>query len=262
MASTIIFTPSGVGGSTTFQTSETAARVATVQDATDTFVMRATVDTLTNKTIGAGTGSVPPLLFTSGTNMTTASAGAFEFDGVCFYSAPVASARGVSPSVMYSIVATGGFALQTTAGVQSCFAATGDVWTLAASTTYKFEGTYWIQKATNSVSVAMAFATGGGASLTSILYTAWGQNTAADTTGTTPQMTNVDTNASTVVAAASTTNVWISFRGLLRTNAAGTWTPQINFSGTAAGTPTMLANSYIMFTPIGTNTNNILGNVG
>jgi hypothetical protein len=44
-------------------------------------------------------------------------------------------------------------------------------------------------------------------------------------------------------------------------NAGGTVTPQINFSGTAAGTPTMAANSYIMFTPIGSNTVASVGNV-
>ena len=213
-------------------------------------------------TFGAGTTSVAPLTLTAGTNLTTAAAGAFEYDGLVVYSSPLASARGISPSTMYAIVASGGFALQTAGGVQSAFASTNDVWTLNGSTTYLFEGMYNIQKSTNSVSVAMAFAAGGSLSITSMLYSVWGQNAAANTTGTTGQFTYVNQLASTVVAAASTTNVILVFRGLIRINVAGTLTPQINFSGTAAGTPTMLANSYIMFTPLGTDTNNQVGNVG
>lgn len=198
----------------------------------------------------------------SNTLISPAPAGLIEYDGLVFYGTPLAGARGVLPSVMYSIVPSGGFALQTAAGVQSAFPAAGDVWTLQGATTYLMEGMYWIQEATNSVTVAMAFAAAGGLTITDILYTVWGLNAAANTTTTTPQMTLVNQIASTVVNATGTTNKLLMFRGLLRTNVGGTLTPQINFSGTAAGTPTMLQSSYIMFTPIGTNTNNILGNVG
>lgn len=203
-----------------------------------------------------------PLKFNSGTNLTTAEAGAMEYDGKVIYSTPVAGARGVSPSTMYSIVAAGGFALSTAAGVQSCFASTGDVWTLAASTTYIVEGHYAIQQATNNVTVAMAFALGGGASVTSIRYFVWEFNAGDNTITASPTaLGEVTQVASTVVSVTSITNKNIFFKGIIRMNAGGTVTPQINFSGTAAGTPTMLAGSYIMFTPIGTNTNNILGAV-
>ncbi len=209
---------------------------------------------------GVATANVgAPIKLTSGTNLTTAEAGAVEYDGKVFYSTPVASARGISPSTMYSIVPSGGFALSTAAGVQSCFPTSGDVWTLAGTTTYAFEGFYHIQKATNSVSVAMAFALGG--SITSIKYTAWAQNVAVNTTGATVAATYVDRVATTIVNAASTAHTQIHFSGIIRTNAAGTVTPQIDFSGTAAGTPTMMQDSYIMFTPIGTNTQNTVGNV-
>lgn len=160
---------------------------------------------------------------------------------------------------MYAIVEAAGFALSTSAGVQSAFPADKDTWTLKANTTYFFEGQYWIQEATNSVSVAMAFA--GTATFTSILYSVWGLLAAANTTGTTGQFTLVNQVASTIVTAAGTTNKYLSFKGIMRTNAAGTVIPQINFSGTAAGTPTMLANSYIRFQEVGTDTENIVGTV-
>jgi hypothetical protein len=229
--------------------------------------MAALAQTLTNKiytgmTLTAGTATVDPITFTAGTNLTTAVAGSMEYDGTVFYTSHVASARGVSPSLMYSIVPAGDFALQTTSGVQSAFSSTGDVWTLNGSTTYLFEGQYYITKSTNSVTLSMAFALGGGGAITSILYHVIGQNAAADTTGTTTQITYVDTVSSTAVAAATANNQYLYFKGLLRTATAGTITPQISFSATAAGTPTMKANSYITFIPLGTSTNNSVGNVG
>jgi hypothetical protein len=162
---------------------------------------------------------------------------------------------------MFAIVPAGGFALSTAAGVQSCFPATSDVWTLEASSTYYFEGFYHIQKAVNSVSVAMAFELGGGASITSIKYFTIGQNSGPNITGTGQQSCYVDTVASTVVSATSATHAVQKFTGIIRMNAGGTVTPQIAFSGTAAGTPTMLDDSYIKFTKLGTNTRESVGSV-
>ena len=68
----------------------TTAKTLTLPDATDTLVGRATTDTLTNKTItgltlSAGTSSVGPITFTSGTNLTTPIAGSLEYDGTNAY---------------------------------------------------------------------------------------------------------------------------------------------------------------------------------
>lgn len=210
---------------------------------------------------GTATANTAPIKMNSGVNLTTAEAGVHEYDGTAFYSTPVTGARGVSPSMMYSIVPASDFSLSTAAGVQTAFPTTGDVWTLAGSTTYMFEGQYYITKVTNNVSIAMAFALAGGASVTSILYDVNGQNIGADSTGTTQQSVYIDTVSSTIVNAASTGNVFLRFKGIIRMNAGGTVTPQINFSGTAV-TPVMKANSYITFTPIGSSTQNVLGNVG
>jgi hypothetical protein len=234
--------------------------------------MAALAQTLTNKTItaptisgitlSAGTASIDPITFTAGTNLTAAVAGSMEYDGTVFYTSHVASARGVSPSMQYSIAPAGDFALAVAAGVQAAFPTTGDVFTFNASTTYLFEGQYYITKSTNSVTTAMAFAVGGGGAVTSILYHVIGQNAAADTTGTTTQITYVDTVSSTVVNAATANNEYHYFKGIIRTATAGTITPQISFSATAAGSPTMKANSYITFIPLGTSTNNVVGNIG
>ena len=209
----------------------------------------------------AGGTADAPIKFQSGTNLTTAEAGAMEFDGSVFYATAIAAARQVNVATQFAIVPTGGFALSTAAGVQSCFPAATDVWTLAGSTTYRFEGMYYITKSTNSVTTALAFALGGGASVTSIGYQVLSHAAAVNVTATANNSTWVTRETSTVVTIATTAATLIQFRGLIRMNAGGTVTPQINFSGTAAGSPTMAANSYIMFTPIGSNTVASVGNV-
>jgi len=158
----------------------------------------------------------------------------------------------------YSIVGSD-FSLTASTGVQSAFPTTGDVFTLVASTTYLFEGIYYITKSGTTCTTALAFALGGGASITSIKYHVLAQNVVKNTTGATVASAWVDQVASTVINATSTTDVVIKFSGIIRMNAGGTVTPQINFSATPT-TPVMTADSFIKFTPIGT-TNNILGSV-
>lgn len=220
--------------------------------------------TITGKTLGAGTASVAPIYFTSGTNLTAAAAGAMEFDGTVFYITSVASARQLCVGMMFSIVPAADFNLLTTSGVQSAFPTTGDVWTLAATTTYFFEGQYMITHSTTTCTVAMAFACSNAP--TSVAYSTWSMVGAVNTTistatATTANLTYVNTVATTVVTATSTANFFIKFRGILRTNLATTVTPQVNWSANTTA-PVMLHDSYITFTPTGTNTANILGNVG
>jgi len=201
------------------------------------------------------------LILTADTLLATPAAANTEYDGTCFYCTPVASARGLWPSTMYSIVPSGDFALLTTSGVQSCFPTTGDVWTLQASTAYFFEGHYQITKTTTSVTVAMAFAAGGSLTVTSIEYVVMCLTAAVNTTTGSIAMTNINQIASTVINATSTAAIALYFKGIIRVNVGGTLTPQINFSANTT-VPVMKVDSFITFTPLGTNTNNILGNVG
>jgi len=158
----------------------------------------------------------------------------------------------------YSIVGAD-HSLTAASGVQSAFPTTGDVFTLAASTTYLFEGIYYITKSGTTCTTALAFALAGGASITSMKYHVLAQNAAVNTTGATVASTWVNQVASTVINATATTDVVIKFSGIIRMNAGGTVTPQVNFSA-APTSPVMAANSYIQFTQIGT-TNHVLGSV-
>lgn len=161
---------------------------------------------------------------------------------------------------LMSIVPAATFALGTGTSVQSAFPTTGDVITLESSTTYEMEGYYRITKSGTTCTVGMAFALGGGASVTSIDYWTLSQSAAVNTTGTAQDTCSVNQVAATVVTATATTAVWIKFSGLIRMNAGGTVTPQIIFSA-APTSPVMTANSYIKFTKIGTNTENTIGSV-
>lgn len=206
----------------------------------------------------AGAGN-EPMQMTSGTLLTAATAGTAEYDGKVFYTSPVASARGVSPSIQFSVLSAD-FGLSNVSTVQSAFSASQDVFTLEASTSYHFHGSYFMTIGTTSHTVAMAFATGGGASITSMAYMATVSNQVINTVGVSG-LTGVNTNAATVVTTASTTaGAMITFRGILRMNAGGTITPQIKFSAAPGGTNTMLKNSYICFYPIGTDTMTVVGN--
>lgn len=162
---------------------------------------------------------------------------------------------------MFAIIENAGFALSTASGVQSAFPADKDVWTLDGSTTYLVEGRYYITKATTSLTTAIAFALGGGASITSIALDVLSTHVAVNATSTANNSTYVARETITVVTAASASNVLITFRGLIRMNAGGTVTPQISWSTTATATPAMAANSYIMFTKLGTNVENTSGTV-
>jgi hypothetical protein len=160
---------------------------------------------------------------------------------------------------LMSIVPSTNFALSAGTSVQSAFPATGDVITLEGSTTYEFEGQYFITKSGTTCTTGLAFALSG-ASITSMKYIARAQNIAKNTTGATIGAVWVDQVSATVINATATTDVAIQFKGIIRMNAGGTLTPQIIFSA-APTSPIMLADSYIKFTKIGTNTENTIGNV-
>ena len=213
------------------------------------------------QTLPAGSSSLAPLTYSSGPVLTGATAGVKEYDGKVFYCTPIASARGLSPSMMFSVVPSGDFNLSTNSGVQAAFPTTGDVWTLAATTSYFVEGQYRITHSTTACTVAIAFAAGGSLTITSMMLSVQSCVGADNTTATASNMTHMSQLASTVVTISSTANFTITFQGIIRVNVGGTITPQVNWS-TATTAPVMKADSYIKFIPFGSNTATLLGNVG
>lgn len=161
---------------------------------------------------------------------------------------------------LLSIVPAANFSLTASTSAQNALPTSGDVFTLEASTTYMFEGMYFITKSGSTCTTALSFALGGSASITSMKYVALAQNVAKNTTGATVGSTWVDRVAATVINATASTDLYVKFEGIIRMNAGGTVTPQITFSA-APTSPVMVADSFVKFEKIGTSTENTIGSV-
>ncbi len=210
-------------------------------------------------TLLAGTTTVAPLTFVSGTNLTTPAAGAVEFDGKVFYATSVASSRQVVTTKQIATVQGTAVALTnniTTA--QNIFAAANDVLTVAASTTYRFRARLTFN--TGATSHTTAFGFGGTATFTACDYTSQATSSAAATLAT-PQMARWAVATASIVTAASTAvTTDIILEGIIRINGAGTIIPQVTFSAGPTGTCETAIDSYFELEPIGSNTVAAVGN--
>lgn len=199
-----------------------------------------------------GTTTLAALQFTAGDVLATPAAGAFEYDGVVFYSTATASRRGLAPSMAFRVQATNN-TLSDSSSAQAVFSSPSAI-TLDASTAYMFEAVYYITRAagTTSHTLSTLFALGG--TLTSMTYTADTTSTTGNALGAVSRIYGTGATA-TVVTAASTTateNITVVLKGIVKSNAGGAFTPQIQYSAAPGGAPTVLANSYIKLVPLGT----------
>lgn len=199
----------------------------------------------------AGTATQAPLTFTAGTNLTTAAAGAVEFDGTAFYATAAASSRQQIDAEQYIIQATEP-AGDSNAGLDSAVAApvftagSGQI-TLLAGKTYFFEANYNLTNSgTTSHTWAVAF--GGTATFTALGtgYQVFGNSSgtanAAATGGLNGFFTGSTLTTAVVVTAASTSateQVTVQMTGTIVVANAGTLIPQMKASARpgASGTP-------------------------
>src|SRR4051812_41213090 len=70
-------------------------------------------------TFGAGTATVNPITLTAGTNLTTAAAGAFEYDGKVLYFTSAASSRQAVDTPQFCVLTTN-FTMSDSASAQKC----------------------------------------------------------------------------------------------------------------------------------------------
>ena len=210
----------------------------------------------------AGSASQAPVRLTSGTSVSSPVGGAIEYDGVVFYGTTTDSDRGVLPATQF-IALVNDYVANDSASAQKVFnSPTNGAITLDATTTYMFEGVYYISRAlgSNSHTLSTLFAIGG--TLTSITYTADTTSTASNILGTVSRIYGTAATAVVVTAASTATNeqITVVLRGIVRTNAAGTFTPQIQYSSAPGGAPTILKNSYFRMIPVGTSSVASVGN--
>lgn len=205
----------------------------------------------------AGTATKAPLTLTAGTNLTTAAAGAIEYDGTAFYATAAASSRQQVDAEQYTI-ASADSATYNNTGLDTATAAavfttamggsaTGAV-TLVAGKTYKFEAVYHL---TNTGTTAHTWAVlfGGTATFTSSAIQAIGVSGGTANTPATGSLTGFGSGTDLtfggtgmVVTASSTSateQVTIQVTGVFTVNAAGTFIPQLKASARpgATGTP-------------------------
>lgn len=173
----------------------------------------------------------------------TVSGGAWTID-------PGAVTEGKTASLFKILTATATGADSLSA--QPWFPTAGAV-SVAASTTYQFEGMLCMGRSAGVVSHTTSLLFNGTATLTNITYVAMVKTGDATANGAL-NATRIATNAATVVKAASVsateqTTIWV--KGTVRVNAAGTFTPQFSYSAAPGGAPTIAISTYFRMTPIG-----------
>lgn len=215
--------------------------------------------------IGAGTATVAPLGFTSGTNLTTPAAGSIEYDGKVLYFDHVASARGVVVAESF-IATTATKTLANTTAVQSLFAgasgATNGALTVAASTSYYFECSISITSMSGtSGNMGFSIDGAGTATFTSAAWHSLGldQTTLSTANNITGIFSSSETNAGNILSGASGTSAAVFIKGIFRINAAGTIIPSVALTN-AVSTAVVGVNTWFKCYPIGTNTSIVVGN--
>lgn len=217
--------------------------------------------------LSAGTTTVAPLDFATGTNLTTPAAGAWEYDGKVFYASPIASNRAVSV-IEHFVARTGTKTMTSNTSLQSIFnnttgtgGLTSGALTVGASTSYFFEMSINVSAMSATTgNFGFSIVGAGTATFTSAAWHAFGldstnQQTGANT-GTTWQSTAGATG--NIITAAVGTSASAIVKGIFRINGAGTIIPSIQL--TTASAAVIGVNTWFKCYPVGTNTVVSVGN--
>lgn len=247
----------------TATTGTIATAAITTGTCTTCTITTATITTANTTAIvgAAGSTSIAPITLTAGTNLTTAAAGAVEFDGTAFYATSAASSRQVVAAEQICVL-TANYTLSNVNTAQKAFnCSTNGSVTLAASTSYYFEAQYLITN-TGTTSHTWGVLLGGAATFTSVAYEARAHTSTGNVLTATSDIYSTAATILVVTAASTsaTENVTIGLTGIMRVNAGGTVIPQVQLSAATGTAATMLANSYFKLYPIGSNTVATVGN--
>ena len=210
---------------------------------------------LTPIALPAGTASNAPLKLQSGTNLTTAAAGAVEFDGKVLYSTPVS--RGVSPSMMYYRLNSD----LTGANVTTAQSIFGVGVTLQASTVYTFQLTMAFTRTAGTTSHTFYIGFDGGTATFNNFFAdsivcsiqaspPTNNNTAVGTTFVGVTNSAAEFGHLTGVTGPTRT-LFFEFFGTLSIASGGTFLPRYRMSTAPGGAYTTMAGSNIAIWPIG-----------
>ena len=182
---------------------------------------------------------------------------AITVDTVAMYST-VSNVLGVVPSLQV-ILPAAAFSLVNSTATQAVFDIPNDTITLAAATSYIFEGQYLLTTGATSHIKSMSFVLTT-ATMTACNWTTVTGNPTSLNTGISGAFTAIFNSATggNVTTSSNATNSVITFRGIMRVNVGGTMVPNIKFSA-APGSASVLLGSYLKIYPVGSNTISSVG---
>jgi hypothetical protein len=207
----------------------------------------------------AGTTVLAPLKFTSGTNMTTATAGVLEYDGTVFYQTPAASTRMVDDGEQFCTLTTAFTTAGGTTAAQKLFnTSTNGAVTLPIGS-YFFE-CFFTLSAMSATSGTFGWGLGvGTAVIGGILWRGESiKSTILSATAPTTTVNIAATNTTLGQTANTNTVGYAVTRGKVRISTAGTVIPQ--FQTSTASASIVGVDSYFRVWPVGLNTAQIVGN--
>ena len=216
--------------------------------------------TLNDVVLGAGDATTAPLQLTSGTLQTTPSDGAIEMDGDCFYGTTDGGNRGVI-RVEHIIRADATRTFTSNTSQQAIFTTPANGTLTLETGTYLFEGLIAMTSmSATSGNGKFSLIGAGTATLNDILWQAYGNDNAAETTGAAiggSWHVIATQTAANIATAATGTALAFLVKGTFSVTVAGTIIP--SFAQTTAAAAVVSIGSYIKFNRIGSTTMTSVG---
>ena len=212
--------------------------------------------------VPAGNSTVAPLTFTSGTNISPASAGSMEYDGTSLLFTPISTQRGVVPGMQFVALNTAVLGANAT-GNQNIFGSSGV--TLSSNTIYRFQMVWLPYKTAGTTSHTISLLFGGTATLNWISYIArWNATTAYNTYAAGGSFQGATAATAMVITSARTTPATeyavVMTQGLVSVATGGTFIPQYALSAAPGGAYTSSPGSWMEIFPVSAAGSNV--NIG
>lgn len=222
-----------------------------------TVTMPAANATMLVTPVPAGNTSVAAMTFTSGSLLSTAAAGAIEYDGKVLYATPQGTQRGVVPGIQFFRLDANLVGANAT-GAQNIF---GVGATLSSSTVYYFEMEFTLTKSAGATSHTIAVGYGGTATYNNVYINTSRYGASASNFPWTPaaaitgSIQSTNSTASTVLTGTIGNANYVdrmSIKGTISVNSGGTFIPQYTLSAAPGGAYSTVPGSYVLIYPIGT----------